>query len=145
MGDPFGHALGGYFFTSLGQLLEHIFVSDMNWMGEFLAVADHGLDLAGELGKPPEQGKRAFGDFATYRAARERLDDFIVACMARLEDADLQKTVSRMTRQGIRLEREVWKALIHFFNHQTHHRGQVSDILDNLKIENNYSNMIFLE
>ncbi|WP_414705227.1 hypothetical protein [Pseudobacteroides sp.] len=28
------------------------------------------------------------------------------------------------------------------FNHQTHHRGQISQILDSLKIANDYSNMI---
>jgi uncharacterized damage-inducible protein DinB len=41
--------------------------------------------------------------------------------------------------------RTVWEILIHTFNHQTHHRGQISEILDENKIENDFSNMIRYE
>ncbi len=31
---------------------------------------------------------------------------------------------------------------LHLFNHQTHHRGQISVLLDQLGVENDYSNLI---
>ena len=34
---------------------------------------------------------------------------------------------------------------MHMFNHQTHHRGQVSLVLDQFGIENYYSNMILID
>jgi uncharacterized damage-inducible protein DinB len=143
--NPFELGLPGYFFKTLGQLLEHIYVSDMNWMKEFLGLNAHGLDLEKEVGSIPEYGKQAFSDLATFAGQRKRLDEFIAGYMDLLEEGDLQKRVSRTMRSGQKVEREVWKALIHFFNHQTHHRGQVSNILDDLKLENNYSNMIFID
>ncbi len=64
--------------------------------------------------------------------------------MEQVDDRLLTKTVSRRNGAGL-LEREAAFALVHFFNHQTHHRGQVSALLDGWKIENDYSNMIVLE
>lgn len=32
---------------------------------------------------------------------------------------------------------------MHFFNHQTHHRGQIAAVLDAAGIENDYSNLIW--
>jgi len=31
--------------------------------------------------------------------------------------------------RGVQREHPVWQALSHFFNHQTHHRGQVTALL----------------
>jgi uncharacterized damage-inducible protein DinB len=143
--DPFETSLPGYFFKTLGQLLEHVYVSDMNWMKEFMGINAYGLDLEKEVGPVPEYGTGVFVDLPAFATLRKRLDAFIGEYMGRLDEADLSKCVSRTTRSGQRIEREAWKALMHFFNHQTHHRGQVSNILDDLKIENNFSNMIFID
>ncbi len=34
-----------------------------------------------------------------------------------------------------------WQCLLHMFNHQTHHRGQMAQILDEKGVENSYSNL----
>jgi uncharacterized damage-inducible protein DinB len=73
---------------------------------------------------------------------RIKLDGIIVELTNEIETEDLYKTITRITRSGEKLEKIFWKVLIHMFNHQTHHRGQISQILDTLKIENDYSNMI---
>jgi uncharacterized damage-inducible protein DinB len=143
--DPLKHGLDGYFFTTLGMLLEHVYRSDRVWMATFLGLADHGIDIEGELGALPPSGAVIFGDFTSYRKARARLDDCILDYMGRLVEEDLWRITTKVTSRGERMERVVWKALLHFFNHQTHHRGQVSGILDGLHIENNFSNMIFID
>ena len=86
-----------------------------------------------------------FSSLAGYKEARLRLDRFIEDYALSIDDELLSKSVSRRFPNGTLLEREAWKALVHFFDHQTHHRGQVSCVLDELKVENNYSNMIYLE
>jgi len=58
---------------------------------------------------------------------------------------DLYKIGTRVNRLGEKKEHVFWKALMHMFNHQTHHRGQVSQILDQLKLENDFSNIILIE
>ena len=34
------------------------------------------------------------------------------------------------------------QVLMHLFNHQTHHRGALSQLLDELEIENDFSNLL---
>ena len=144
LADPYALELEGYFFKRLSEILEHLFATDMIWMKAFAAIDAFGLDLEGEVRAVPGYGDRVFGSFAEYRAHREKLDDFIARYMDRLDDGFFGKTVSRTTKSGELIERPAYRALTHFFNHQTHHRGQISNILDNLKIENNYSNMLMI-
>ncbi len=143
--EPMKTPLSGYFFKTLGELLEHIYVANANWMSAFVGLADHGIDLTEVIGPLPKYGERVFGSFAEYTAAQRRLDELIVRYCEALTDEDLNAVLSRKRRNGETTSKVVWKALLHFFNHQTHHRGQVSCILDELKIQNDYSNMIFIE
>ncbi len=143
--NPMDSALEGYFFKTLGQLLEHVYIADMNWMKSFLAIDDYGLNIERDIGTVPGFDERLFGDFMEYRAARGRLDALIIDYSNKLKAEDFAKILSRVTRKGDKMEKLNWKSMIHFFNHQTHHRGQISGFLDMMKIENNYSNMISLD
>ena len=121
--NPYEHELKGYFFKSLGLLLEHVYVSDMNWMKAFIEINDHGMRIE-EVGIMPEAGRQLFFVYDDYATQREKLDLFVIRYMSELDELDLAETVSRMTKKQGKIERIVWKALIHFFNHQTHHRGK---------------------
>lgn len=142
---PYDLPLQGYFFKTLADILEHIWISDMNWMSAFLDVDAFGMDIENQVRALPRYGERAFGGEDELYAYRARLDGFIREYCGRIDQAFLAKSVSRKGKDGTVLERSVPKAMVHFFNHQTHHRGQVSGVLDNLNVENNYSNMIFIE
>jgi uncharacterized damage-inducible protein DinB len=143
--QPYAVPLEGYFFKTLGQLLDHIVCADLIWMSAFVALDNAGMDLASEVRAIPTYGDALFADFDAYLGCRTTLDEFVCRYMAQVDTSVFTKTVSRRTKDGSLVERPAWKAMVHFFNHQTHHRGQVSNILDTLKIENNYSNMIFLD
>lgn len=143
--EPFELELSGYFFKTLGSILEHVYVSDLKWLKTFTDLAPYGFDLAAGFGPLPANDEKLFSTLAGYKEARLRLDGFIEDYALAIDDELLLKSVSRQMRDGTRLEREAGKALVHFFNHQTHHRGQVSCILDERQIENNYSNMIYLD
>jgi uncharacterized damage-inducible protein DinB len=43
---------------------------------------------------------------------------------------------------GKDMKKSVWLALLHLFNHQTHHRGHISLILDHMDVENDYSGIM---
>jgi uncharacterized damage-inducible protein DinB len=140
---PYGLALEGYFFKSLKELLEHIFVSDMMWMGAFMDVDNYGLDIVKEVREMPKFGEAVFATYDEYKSGRSLLDEFIIRYMSSIDEQILTRNVKRANKSGGVIEKEIKKSFIHFFNHQTHHRGQISNILDNLNIENNYSNMIY--
>lgn len=143
--EPYDLNLSGYFFKTLGAIFDHSFSSDMNWMRAFLEIENYGLDLEKEIGQVPKYGADVFKTFDEYIIQRVRLDNFILDFVSCMDEDFLTQTVSRKTSRGSLMERTAFKAMVHFFNHQTHHRGQISAILDGMNIENNYSNMIFFD
>ena len=44
--------------------------------------------------------------------------------------------------KGEDIKKEVWKTLLHWFNHQTDHRGQISVLLDMIEIDHDYSSVV---
>jgi len=143
--DPLNHPLQGYFFKTLGKLLEHIYIADSVWLKAFTGVENYGIDVEKVMGATPGYNEQAFKNFEDYRSAREKLDNLIIEYMNKVENDFFAKKVVRINRRGERTEKDTWKAVLHFFNHQTHHRGQISNILDDMNIENDYSNMIRIE
>lgn len=143
--DPFELALGGYYFKTLGHILEHVYVSDMNWMKEFTKTTGFTPVPEEAVGEIPPYGSQVFSKITLFKAQRIKLDNYIQTYMDAIGQDGLAKRVSRQTRNNGLIERDLWKALVHFFNHQTHHRGQVSHYLDEKNIENNFSNMITIE
>jgi uncharacterized damage-inducible protein DinB len=143
--DPMHYALRGYFFKTLGMLLEHIYIADRVWLQTFINVNSYGIDAEKEMGATPSYGEEVFKNFEGYKSAREKLDNIIIEYMDKVKEDFFATKVVRINKKGERMEKEAWKAIIHFFNHQTHHRGQISNILDEMNIENDYSNMIRIE
>ncbi len=140
---PYDLPLEGYYFKTLGAIFDHQYATDMLWMQAFMDIEGYGLDLEKEVGYVPEYGAKVFQSFDDYVAQRTKLDIFILRFVSCVDEKFLMQTVSRKLKDGTLLERIVYKAMVHFFNHQTHHRGQISGLLDERNIVNNYSNMIF--
>ncbi len=110
----------GAFFKSLHGTLNHLLVGDRIWMRRFTG--------AGEL--PPSLDAILYDDFAALRAARRSEDVKIKRYIDRLSDADLAGTIRyRTVVRPQTIEQPLAPALDHFFNHQTHHRGQAHALL----------------
>jgi uncharacterized damage-inducible protein DinB len=105
----------GLFFGSLGGTLNHILVADRVWMKRFTSTGDH----------PDKLNAILFRDFGELRAAREAEDGRILDYVASLDVAKLEQsfTYRKMTTPDT-VTSKLWPDLLHFFNHQTHHRGQ---------------------
>jgi uncharacterized damage-inducible protein DinB len=69
-----------------------------------------------------------FSDFAELRLERTKTDDALDAFVAALTDEKLAGPL-RFMRRGAMNEFPLWHAVAHVFNHQTHHRGQVTTLL----------------
>ena len=110
----------GAFFKSIHGTLNHILLADRVWMGRF----------AGPVFVPSSLADELYADFDELRRERARTDAAIEAYAASLDDAKLAETlrytsISRPAPQA----KPLGLALAHFFNHQTHHRGQVHAML----------------
>ena len=112
----------GAFFKSIHGTFNHLLWGDHNWMSRFAA-----------LPKPPianAQSASWFDDFATLRAERVRFDQVIADWAMRLDPAWLAEDLSwHSGALGKTMTAPVWLVVTHFFNHQTHHRGQAHAML----------------
>ena len=67
-------------------------------------------------------------DLEVLREHRARLDAIIEALAAECSDDDLAQPVTYRNSRGA-FRKKFGSLLLHFFNHQTHHRDQVSTLL----------------
>ncbi len=107
------------FFHSIHGTLNHILVGDRIWLNRFAGkeVASTGLDAI------------LYEDFEALWQARCREDERIQAFIATLTPDLLNQNLRYVNHAG-KVHLDPMPLLIaHFFNHQTHHRGQVHNML----------------
>ena len=137
----------GAFFGSIHGTLNHIVWGDTMWLQRFntQGVAFPAL-TGGELGLPAgaSYGTVLEPDWAALKARRERLDTAIEAWVAQMPDDFPLRTMRDANTRGVLREHPVWQAMTHFFNHQTHHRGQVTTLLSQVGVDVGVTDLIAL-
>jgi uncharacterized damage-inducible protein DinB len=110
----------GAFFKSVHGTLNHLLVADRIWLKRF----------SGKGEAPNRLDAILFENLSELRAARQKEDERIVAYVDSLSEADLAGRIRyRTITNPIEIEQPLAPALVHFFNHQTHHRGQAHCLL----------------
>jgi len=113
----------GAFFRSLHGTLNHLLTTDRVWLHRF----------TGEGQPPTRLDAILFDDFASLREARVAEDARIVRYADGLDDSRLAGTVTYRRVSTPEVQTEALAPLLaHWFNHQTHHRGQAHAILTGL-------------
>ena len=102
-------------FGSIHALLNHVLLGDSIWMSRF----------SGSGNTTPPLNSILFDMFAELRSARAAKDEEIEAFFARMDNDFLQRQLPYTNSQGKAYLETAPVAVLHFFNHQTHHRGQV--------------------
>jgi len=111
--------LGAYFGSILGTL-NHLINADELWLSRFTG-APHDVMALNQI---------RFDSLEKVRDRRTELDKTIYAFVASLDPVKIQRTLSYKSFVTPQKREEVLgKALLHFFNHQTHHRGQITTLL----------------
>lgn len=110
----------GAFFRSLHGTLNHVLVADRIWMRRFTGTGEAPTSLDAIL----------FEAFEPLRAARSEEDARIVGYVAGLRAGALAGAIRyRRASTPEEIVQPLGPALAHFFNHQTHHRGQAHMLL----------------
>ena len=105
----------GAFFGSLHGTLNHLLLADQIWRRRFTGDGPVHTRLDAILHE----------QLAPLRAARVAEDESIIAFVDGLSEGDLERVFSYMTVVNPQtITQRYSAALAHFFNHQTHHRGQ---------------------
>ena len=114
----------GAYFGSLHGTLNHLLATDRIWLRR----------LTGNGEAPSRLDAVLFEQFGALRAAREAEDARLEAYVGGLSAADFSADFEYATTSGRPQRQPRWEALVHLFNHQTHHRGQAHAILTRLGV-----------
>jgi uncharacterized damage-inducible protein DinB len=106
------------FFGSIHGVLNHMMVADTIWTSRLTGTSP-ALALDAQM----------YAELAALRRARVTMDDDIVSLLAAMNDGDMAGDVTYKTTSGDPFTMARSAILQHFFNHQTHHRGQAHDLL----------------
>jgi len=125
----------GAFFRSIHRTLNHLLLGDRIWMGRFAGKPIFVSSLDQEL----------YSDFSELKSQRSITDDEIESWASELTDQVLAgklkypSIVNPETRSY-----DMWVCVAHFFNHQTHHRGQLTTLLSQAGKDYGLTDLIWL-
>ncbi len=110
-------------FRSVHGTLNHLLVADRIWLSRFTGAPSPSDRLDTIL----------YQDFDALRTAREAEDAAIINYVDTLDEAALAGSIRyRTIVDPQEISQPLAPALMHFFNHQTHHRGQVHALMTRL-------------
>ena len=119
------------FFGSILGTLNHIVVADRIWLKRFAAqpAGAEVLSEISELPVPESLDQVIFENLNEWYSHRKWLDEKIIEWISGLADSDLDFVLSYQNTKGVPATKRFSFLIYHFFNHQTHHRGQVTTLL----------------
>ncbi|MES2625711.1 MAG: DinB family protein [Pseudomonadota bacterium] len=134
--DALGAHRGAFFGSILGTL-NHLIVADTIWLKRFaLHPADHvALAPIHALSLPTSLDQVVCNELESLAQRRSLLDQIIIDWSKSVVEIDLDHILVYGTLKGLRAQKNFFSLLMHFFNHQTHHRGQTSTLLMQASID----------
>jgi uncharacterized damage-inducible protein DinB len=128
----------GAFFGSIHGTLSHLLWGDGVWMHRFSGAE-----------KPPggiKDSPGLYADWDELRRLREKMDDAVMTWADGLSEDWLSGATGwHSGAMGRDVSRSNWVLATHFFNHQTHHRGQVHAMLTAAGARPADTDLIFME
>ncbi|WP_206105669.1 DinB family protein [Sapientia aquatica] len=120
----------GAFFGSILGTMNHLIVADTLWLQR---IAEHPRRFASlhdirTWAKPSSLTDFQYKTLADWITQRRILDRLIAQLVAEITDADLSSVLHYQRTDGTPGSKYLNDVLTHFFNHQTHHRGQISTL-----------------
>jgi uncharacterized damage-inducible protein DinB len=138
----------GSWFGSIHGILNHLIITDINWLRRFRALSPNSTVLSDPGLDPPNLSWNhdLYDDFAGLSVGRVSVDGLIIAWFEEFPPARCGEIFDYQDSAGSLRSAQAAEAFAFLFTHQTHHRGQISQILDALGLPNNMAdNIAYLE
>jgi uncharacterized damage-inducible protein DinB len=134
-----------YFGSILGTL-NHLMVGDVLWLKRFAEhPANHSaLEPIRQLPAPKSLDQLTFSNIRELSAHRLWLDGVIVEWSRSMTEENLDHTLSYTSMAGAPSDKSFYGLVMHFFNHQTHHRGQVTTLLSQAGVDMGNTDLVYL-
>jgi uncharacterized damage-inducible protein DinB len=129
------HRDHGAFFKSIYGTLNHIAYGDLAFMSRF----------TGNPSVVPDPGADLFGTFSRLHSERAALDNRILVWSESLTQAWFMEPLTYTSKiDGKTRTVSKWVLVTHMFNHQTHHRGQVTTLLSQMGLDVGTTDLPFM-
>jgi uncharacterized damage-inducible protein DinB len=138
----------GSWFESLHGILNHIIICDINWLRRYRTLEPDSPVLNDPALDPPNLSwdRDLHDDFGALGEHRRQVDALIRAWFDAFPPARYKESFQYRDSGDTLRSARAGQAFEFFFLHQTHHRGQISQILDTLGQPNNIAdNAAYLE
>ncbi len=135
------------YFDSIIGTLNHNLFADSSWM---LNLSKYNLPEVQAV--VPRIPKMHFENFTSvpyeslgqFRPLRVAMDSILVDFIDLVPQSRLEEYIDYVDWENKSHSYRLGSLLMHLFNHQTHHRGTISALLDQMGIENDFSNILLM-
>lgn len=134
------------YFGSLFATLNHLVAADSIWLKRFCShpARQPALDAIRAAPAPAALTASLAADLPGLLVLRQTLDRTIVQWAAELDDAALDQAIVYANMKGVVSTKRYASLIMHFFNHQTHHRGQATTLLAQSGIDTGVTDLLLL-
>jgi uncharacterized damage-inducible protein DinB len=136
----------GAFFKSIQLTLNHILTWDITWLKRFADNSSNILSLEPVrlLPLPTTDGQILHKNLSELKPVRDLLDELILGFVKETNGAQYDELVRYANDEGTEFVRPLGSLMQHMFNHQTHHRGQITTMLFQLGIDPGVTDLLAL-
>ena len=133
----------GAYFKSIYGIFKHMIQCDMYFFSIFRKYSNK-KNIANEevltyLNNDFSFNRDIDKDLKTLIEVREKLDDVIITIVNSIADFNISGKVVVPNKE---VKKPRYHLIMHELNHSTHHRGEISVLLDQMGYENDYSNLM---
>jgi uncharacterized damage-inducible protein DinB len=134
------------FFGSILGTLNHLVAADTVWLKRFARhPANHpALEPLRQIAAPERLDQLLFPNIRELSAHRKWLDQIILEWAHSITEQDLDHALHYANMKGEPADRRFFALLMHFFNHQTHHRGQATTLLSQAGVDVGATDLVML-
>ncbi len=122
----------GAFFQSILGTFNHLYVADVMWLKRFATPPFNDaacLDMVDVIETPQALNQMVYSQLDALLPMRKNLDTAICQWTEALQEADFDRPFAYKNSKDAHFCKPFGLVLQHFFNHQTHHRGQLTTLL----------------
>lgn len=131
----------GVYYKTIDGTVEHMAWAMVLWLQRFASFGSYPCLESSPLVKRPiaETKASVTGDRAKSAALFREAGALLGRFAAELPEAEFSRSITYKTTDGKEFTKTMWHALFHVLNHGTHHRGEISAVLDQHGVANDCS------
>ena len=135
------------FFSSISKTLNHLLLGDLVWLYRCSGDKEvmRFVDGNGDDFKIRSLDQVIFSKLEGLWEKRKDVDKSIVAYVESLNPNQVNESIEYRSTDGCLHSKDLGTVLTHWFNHQTHHRGQITALIQQQGYEFGTTDLILIE